>query len=135
MVQLFFSRSDGPASFINLLHHDATFMIPPRTTPFLLRTSERVLRPNPRNCPPGGFEAQPTKPLQVAYFIRVPRYSTHVIAVLDRLATKSSRAPLDSFDRLLDSVNTVTPPCTFALVDIPRCQPPRLVTRPSGPSV
>jgi hypothetical protein len=84
---------------------------------------------------PSGFEAQSTKPPRVAYSIRVPRHSTRVTAVLDRPVAKSSEPPLNSHVRHLDSVNTVTPPCTLALVDVPKCQPPQLVTWPPGPSV
>jgi hypothetical protein len=43
--------------------------------------------------------------------------------------------PLNLHVRCLDLVNTVTPLCTLALVDVSRCQPLRLVTRPPGPSV
>jgi hypothetical protein len=49
MVQLFFCRSDGHTSFIDLLLLDATSVTPPRVVPFLLRTSTQVLRPNQRN--------------------------------------------------------------------------------------
>jgi len=71
---------------------------------------------------------------RVAYSIRVPRHSTCVSAVLDRPSAKSSWAPLNSHIRRLDSVNTVTPMYTCTC-RCPRCQPPRLVTRPPGPSV
>ena len=57
-----------------------------------------------------------------------------VTAVLDRPAPSLPEPPLDLHDRRLDLVNTVTP-CTLALVDVPRCQSPQLVARPSGPSV
>jgi hypothetical protein len=92
------------------------------------------LRPKPAKMATDGFEAQTTKPPRVAYSIRVLRHSTRVTAILDRSAAKSSRAPLDSHARCLDSVNTVTPMYTCAC-RYPRCQPPRLVTRPSGLSV
>ena len=103
--------------------------------PFLLGASTRVLRPKPRNRPSGGFLAQPTKPSASSVLHTRPRHTTCVSAVLDRPGAKSSELPLDSHVCRLDSVNTVTPPCTLALVDVPRCQPPQLVTRPPGPSV
>jgi len=98
----------------------------------------RNLRPgfeaNPAKPSPGGFEAQPTKPPRVAYSIRVPRHSTRVTSVLNCPGAKSSRASLDLHVSHLDSVNMVTPMYTCAC-RCPRCQPPRLVTRPPGPSV
>jgi hypothetical protein len=82
----------------------------------------------PAKPSPGGFEAQPTKPPWVAYSIRVlPPSSTNW--------SPSLSEPLDSLNRRLDSVNTITPPYTLALVDILRCQPPRLVNRHLGLSV
>jgi hypothetical protein len=58
--------------------------------PFLLGTSIRVLRLKPVKPTIDGFEAQITKPPQVAYSIRVPRHSTRVTAILDQSAAKSS---------------------------------------------
>ena len=84
---------------------------------------------------PDGFEAPPTKPSRVAYSIRALRHSTRITAVLYRLATMSSEPLLDLHVHRLDSVNMVTPPCTLALVNVPRCQPPWLVLRRSSPSV
>ena len=57
MVQLFFCRSDGHASFIDLLRFDATSMIPPRAAMFLLGTSTQILRPKPGTRLLDGFEA------------------------------------------------------------------------------
>ena len=67
MVQLFFYRSDSHTYCTDLLRLDATSVILPRAAPFLLGTSARVLRTNPQNCPPGGFEAQPTKPSRSSF--------------------------------------------------------------------
>jgi hypothetical protein len=62
MVQLFFCQLDGHVSCTYLLHLNTTSVIPLRAAPFFLGISARVLRTNPRNHPPCGFEAQPTKP-------------------------------------------------------------------------
>jgi hypothetical protein len=68
----------------------------------------RVWGPNPWNPPLMVLRLKlPNRP-RVAYSIRVPRHSTCVTAVLDRPATKSSWASLDSHVCCLDSVNTVT---------------------------
>jgi hypothetical protein len=114
MVQLFSSRSDGPASCTYLLRLDATSVIPPRVALFLLGTSARVLRPKPINRPPMVLRPKPSNRPWVAYSIRIPRRSTCVTAVLYWPTAKSSWAPLDSHVRRLDSVNTVTPMYTCA---------------------
>ena len=63
MVQLFFTQSDGPVFFTNLLRLEATFVIPQRAAPFLLGTSAQVLRPKPKNRPPMVLHPKPPNPL------------------------------------------------------------------------
>jgi hypothetical protein len=126
MVQLDFCRSDDHASYTDLLHLDATSVIPPRAATFLLGTSARVLRLKHENRSPDGFEAQT---------ICVPHYSTRVTSSLTARSPSLPEPPFDLHVCHLDSINTITPPCTLALVDVPKCQPLRLVTRPPSPSV
>jgi hypothetical protein len=102
--------------------------------PFLLGTSARVLRPKPVNSPPmvlwpklpnplaSSVLHTRTSPLDTCH--RHPRSTgCHVL-----------RAPLDLHVLRIDSVNMVTPMYTCTC-RCPRCEPPRLVTRPPGPSV
>jgi hypothetical protein len=84
---------------------------------------QMVLRPKPPNYP------------WVAYSICVPHYSTRVTSSLTARSPSLPEPPFDLHVCHLDSINTITPPCTLALVDVPKCQPLRLVTRPPSPSV
>ena len=133
---------------MTLLRLDASFVIPPP----ILRPP-RALHPNPARILPRIL--MPKLGNRPSIF----RSSTRVTNILHRPGAKYSRAsmchqhprrvsptsstaraltlpepPLDLHDLHLDLVNTVTP-CTLALVDVPRCQSPQLVARPSGPSV
>jgi hypothetical protein len=92
MVQLDFCRSDDHASYTDLLHLDATSVIPPRAATFLLGTSARVLRLKHENRSPDGFEAQTTKLSMSSILHMRPPLLNACHLVLDRTITKSSRA-------------------------------------------
>jgi hypothetical protein len=103
-------------------------------SPFLLGTSARVLRPKPVNPPPMVLKPKPPNPLGSSVLhTRPPPLDTghHRPRPAGRWVLW---APLDLHVLRLDSVNTVTLMYTCAC-RYPRCQPPRLVTRPPGPSV
>jgi hypothetical protein len=102
--------------------------------PFLLGTSVRVLRLKPVNPPPMVSRPKPPNPLASSVLHTRP-------PPLDMCHRRSRPAghqvlwaSLDLHVLYLDLVNTVTPKYTWACW-CPRCQPPRLVTRPPGPSV
>jgi hypothetical protein len=73
----------------------------------------------------GGFEAQPSKPL-VGNVLHMLTPRTRHVPLSSSIAWPSSpQAPLlDLPVRRLNLVNMVHLPCTLALVDDPRCQPP-----------
>ena len=122
MVQLEFSWSDGhcassPVASLRSDLTDAATCRPSASGPLL-----GFWGPNPRNPP------------RVAYSIRFSATRHVSPSSLTGWPSKSFWASLDSHVRHLDLVNTVTPMYTCAC-RCSRCQPLRLVTRPSGPSV
>jgi hypothetical protein len=109
-------------------------MVQPTCRPFLLGTSARVLRPKSVNPSPMVLRLKPLNPLASSVLHtrpppldtchRRPRPAGHQVLW----------APLNLHVLRLDSVNKITPMYTCACLCL-RCHPPRLVTRPSGPSV
>ena len=115
MVQLEICLSDGHASFTEFLHLDATSVIPPCAAPFLLGTFAQVLRPKPKNRPPGGFEAQPIKPPASSILHTRPSFLRNVSPPSSTARPPSlPEPPLDLHVCHLDSINTVTPMYTCA---------------------
>jgi hypothetical protein len=92
MVQLDLYWSDGHVSFTTLHRRDASFAMIPRAASNAAGTAPGFSGPNLETVHPVVLRLNPPNRPWVVYTIRIPRNSTCVTAVLDRLSTKSSRA-------------------------------------------